>query len=248
MKNLLTILFLFGILYAQTDDYSDKRFRRNVQIDGKTTLRSDLDLTGNALKSYNVETVDTIPNVATSSMSSIVFNLATNSYYQKIGSEYQPIITPFKGDFKIYNDSVDFGAFKLPFAGVEGVDYGNFKGIIGALNESGDDYLISGYADFLNNKFNALVVLDTSFLSLSANKDLNLTANEDLNLTSDYSNIVTTDSLKIGSFGKININTNDTIYLSPRIKSNLPSFVNATDADTTICKGCWYTLDGDEKI
>lgn len=93
--------------------------------------------------------------------------------WKNLNGYYEPVdVKPFRFTYQGYsllNDSLDFGVVKFPFVGATAGNLGTYTSFAGFLNTElvgGFKVHGIGYANPFENKFNAIEIIDTSYISM----------------------------------------------------------------------------------
>ena len=94
---------------------------------------------------------------------------AASSLWQTTNGFYEPKVSkPFRfesGNLTLLNDTAQGGGgISFPFAGLLGIDYGDYKGFNGLIDMGGSQLDFIGWIDFLSGATNGITIEDTSTL------------------------------------------------------------------------------------
>lgn len=209
MKRLLFTLLMIasltlGIGQSTKSYYHNIDAKYNLKIgntpiqvgDGVLTIDTTTGLVGfTTSSSSGIDTVELIGSnlyVVTSS-DTIIVDLAslaggdsiwTTSSGKIENVDSLPFIQSFQG-VMFKNDSIDLGVVQLPVAGVQSPNIGDFVGFAGYADATaaglGERYFL-GYNDFLGDKRNGIIVLDTTQVNIDAQQNAYINAQEDIRL------------------------------------------------------------------
>jgi len=115
-------------------------------------------------RSYLLDSLNYWQSISASSSSGLW--QTTNGYYEPKTSK--PFNFTYQG-YSLLNDSLDLGVVKFPFVGATAGNLGNYTSFVGFLNTEGVGGFKAhgiGYANVFEGKFNAIEVIDTSYVSM----------------------------------------------------------------------------------